>query len=389
MAGPALFAQGTQADYDRALGLRKKYEALVGNAAEAPRWIGRTHKLYYRRAVKGGHDFILVDADTKAKGPAFDHAAIAASLSSAAGKTYGALDLPFNAFDFVDNDRAIQFIADGTTWRCDIATSACRKATPAEAAQGGGGRGGRGGGGGQGNAAFAGRGRGEAPPTTRPSPDGTKEALIWNYNVQVRDIDTGKNEIVLSTDGSEGDRLRAQLDRLVARLEEDRRLPRPARLPPRWCTTSSRRRPISCSRSTRCSVYAKPGDAARRCEQPVIFDLAGKQPDRDRQRALSQSLRPVALPVAQGQPRLHLRIQPARSPGLSASSKSDAATGKARAVIAEEPKTFFDYRTANGNARRLGQAVPLRRRRRQGNRSGCRSATAGIISTSTTARPAA
>jgi len=28
-----LFAQGTQADYDRALGLRKKYEALVGNAA--------------------------------------------------------------------------------------------------------------------------------------------------------------------------------------------------------------------------------------------------------------------------------------------------------------------------------------------------------------------
>jgi hypothetical protein len=114
MAGPALFAQGTQADYDRALGLRKKYEALVGNAAEAPRWIGRTHKLYYRRAVKGGHDFVLVDADTKAKGPAFDHAAIGASLSGAAGKTYGALDLPFNAFDFVDNDRAIQFVADGT-----------------------------------------------------------------------------------------------------------------------------------------------------------------------------------------------------------------------------------------------------------------------------------
>src|SRR3954469_5624584 len=84
----SLEAQGTQADYDRALGLRKKYEAMVGNAAEAPRWIGRTHNLYYRRAVKGGHDFILVDADTSAKGPAFDHAAIAASLSSAGGKTY-------------------------------------------------------------------------------------------------------------------------------------------------------------------------------------------------------------------------------------------------------------------------------------------------------------
>ena len=101
-------AQGTQADYDRALGLRKKYEALVGNAAEAPRWIGRTHRLYYRRSVKRGHDFILVDADTKVKRPAFDHARLAASLSATTGKTYGALDLPFNVFDFVDNERAIQ-----------------------------------------------------------------------------------------------------------------------------------------------------------------------------------------------------------------------------------------------------------------------------------------
>ena len=120
-------AQGTQADYDRALGLRKKYEALVGSVAETPRWVGRTHKLYYRRTVKGGHDFILVDADTKAKGPAFDHAAIARSLSTATGKTYTALDLPFNAFDFVDGDRAIQFVAESDTWRCDIAASTCRK----------------------------------------------------------------------------------------------------------------------------------------------------------------------------------------------------------------------------------------------------------------------
>src|SRR6266542_3222934 len=82
-------AQGTQADYDRALGLRKKYEALVGNAAETPRWIGRTHKFYYRRTVKGGHDFILADAGARTKGPAFDHAKIAASLGAAAGKTYG------------------------------------------------------------------------------------------------------------------------------------------------------------------------------------------------------------------------------------------------------------------------------------------------------------
>src|SRR3954470_21852086 len=86
-----VLAQGTQADYDRALGLRKKYEALVGSAAEAPRWIGRTHKAYYRRMVKGGHDFVLADADAKTKGPAFDHAAVARSLTTAIGKPYTAL----------------------------------------------------------------------------------------------------------------------------------------------------------------------------------------------------------------------------------------------------------------------------------------------------------
>src|SRR5262249_22875829 len=161
-------------------------------------WVGRTHRLYYRRTIKGGHDFILADADAKTKQPAFDHAKIAASLSTEAGKPYGALTLPFNAFDFVDNDRAIQFVAENATWRCTIAESLCHKATPAEAQQTGG-RGGRGGGG---------RGAGAGTPGTsqvRVWPDGTREAAVWNYNIVVREAGTGKNEVVLSTDGSEGD----------------------------------------------------------------------------------------------------------------------------------------------------------------------------------------
>ena len=78
VSGAPVFAQGTQADYERALGLRRQYEARVGNVPEPPRWIGGTHKAYYRRAVRGGHDFILVDADARTRGPAFDHAAVAA-----------------------------------------------------------------------------------------------------------------------------------------------------------------------------------------------------------------------------------------------------------------------------------------------------------------------
>ena len=342
-AGPVVIAQGTQADYDRALGLRKKYEALVGNAAEAPRWIGRTHKLYYRRFVKGGHDFILVDADSKAKAPAFDHAAIATSLSSAAGKTYTALELPFNAFDFVDNERSIQFIADGSNWRCEIATSSCRKATPAEAAEGGG-RGGRGGG--QGNAALAGRGRGDAAPTTRPSPDGTKEALIWNYNLQVRDANTGKNEVVLSNDGSEGDPY--ELNSIVWSPDSNKiavNRVRPGYRREVHYVESSPADQLQPKHSV--NVYAKPGDLLA-LPQPVIFDVATRH-----QVAIDNALFPNPYDLSRFQWRKDSSAVTfeynQRGHQVFRVIEADAATGKARAVISEEPKTFFNYRTANGS----------------------------------------
>ena len=337
-------AQGTQADYDRALGLRKQYEALVGNAAETPRWIGRTHKVYYRRTVKGGHDFILADADAKTKGPAFDHAKIAASLSTAAGKTYGPLDLPFNAFEFVDNDRAIQFVAESATWRCDLAASGCRKATPAEAQQGGGGRGGRGGG------AGAAGGRGGAPadgtPAVRTSPDGTKEALIWNYNLTVRDAATKKNEVALSTDGSEGN---AYEFGSIAWSPDSKKIAanrvRPGYRREVHYVESSPADQLQPKHTI--NVYAKPGDALA-LPQPVIFDVASRT-----QLAVDNTLFPNPYDLSRFQWRKDSRAVTfeynQRGHQVFRVIEADAATGKARAVISEEAKTFFNYRTANGN----------------------------------------
>jgi dipeptidyl aminopeptidase/acylaminoacyl peptidase len=336
-------AQGTQADYDRALGLRKRYEALVGNAAEAPRWVGRTHKVYYRRTVKGGHDFILVDADTKAKGPAFDHGRIAASLSAAAGKTYGALDLPFNAFDVVDNDRAIQFVADSATWRCDIATSTCRKATPQEAQQGGGG--GRGGGG-QGAGGVGGRG-GAADATTpvRASPDGQKEARIWNYNITVRDAATKKNETVLSTDGSEGN---AYEFGSICWSPDSKKIAanrvRPGYRREVHYVESSPADQLQPKHSV--NVYAKPGDALA-LPQPVILDVASKK-----QLAIDNALFPNPYDLSRFQWRKDSSAVTfeynQRGHQVYRVIEADATTGRTRAVIDEEPKTFFDYRQANG-----------------------------------------
>jgi dipeptidyl aminopeptidase/acylaminoacyl peptidase len=340
------FAQGTQADYERALGLRKQFESAVTNVAEPPRWIARTHKAYYRRTVKGGHDFVLVDADAKTKGPAFDHAGVAASLSKAiGGKTYTALELPFNSFDFVDGERAIQFVAESATWRCAVADSACRKATPAEAQQGGG-RGGRGGGAGAAGAGGRGGGAGDANPQVRVSPDGKSEALIWNYNVVVRDAATKKNEIVLSTDGSEGN---AYEFGSIVWSPDSKKLAanrvRPGYRREVHYIESSPADQIQPKHTV--NVYAKPGDALA-LPQPVILDVASKS---------ALTLDNALFPNPYGLGRFEWRKDSRavtfeynqRGHQIYRVLEADAATGRVRAVISEEPKTFFNYRTANGN----------------------------------------
>ena len=60
-AGLAL-AQGTLADYQRGQGLQTKAQGLVVNVPGTPNWIGDSDRLWYSRAVKGGTEFVIVDA---------------------------------------------------------------------------------------------------------------------------------------------------------------------------------------------------------------------------------------------------------------------------------------------------------------------------------------
>src|SRR6266849_5585289 len=76
-------AQGTGADYTRALLLRNKFQALAINIPERANWIDQTSRFWYRKSVKDGNQFVLVDAETLERKPAFDHERLAASLSAA------------------------------------------------------------------------------------------------------------------------------------------------------------------------------------------------------------------------------------------------------------------------------------------------------------------
>src|SRR5688572_17554609 len=81
LAAHGAYAQGTKADYERAQGLRERYQYLATGVADAPVWIGKTTRFYYRVTIKGGHEFVMVDATTQQKQPAFDHARLAAALT--------------------------------------------------------------------------------------------------------------------------------------------------------------------------------------------------------------------------------------------------------------------------------------------------------------------
>jgi dipeptidyl aminopeptidase/acylaminoacyl peptidase len=318
-----LSGQGRLADYERANGLREKFQSLALNVPGRVSWIEKTHRFWYRKTVKDGFEFELVDAEALTKKPAFDHERLAAALNAAAGQKYTAAKLPFMMIRFTDGEKAIEFEAADFRWKCDLATYAVTKLGPAE------------------------RRRpwpmDERPESKEPkaSPDGKREAFIKNFNVWVRSKDKDKkDETALSWDGSEGNayspssiswapdskrlaayRVRAGYKRLVQYVEsspEDQ-------LQPKAFTIT----------------YAKPGDTLD-VQQPAVFDVEAKTKV-DVANALFQN--PYELSdISWWKDGRGLTFEyNQRGHQVYRVVEVDPATGNTRTVISEEPRTFFCY----------------------------------------------
>ncbi len=185
-------AQVTRADYERATGLSDKYEYLTVNVPDPATWVADTGRFYYRKSVKGGHEFVLMEAETRQRSPAFDHQRLADALAKETGEKYTAIRLPFSEFTFADGQKKIEFSAERVRWQCDLSNYSCKQVGPP--------------------AGFAGR-RGLGGPVRdseaavnddpKRSPDGKWEALVKNFNLAVRSVGA-KQVTLLSSDGSEG-----------------------------------------------------------------------------------------------------------------------------------------------------------------------------------------
>ena len=149
-SSPALHSQGTLADYQRAHDLRVKSRDLVVNTPGPVTWINNSDHFWYPKSVKGGTEFVLVDADAGTKKAAFDQDKLAAAISTATGHPYTALKLPFAPMQgrpgagrptpgvppttapltFLDGETSIQFGTGGSLYKCNLSDYTCAKTGP-------------------------------------------------------------------------------------------------------------------------------------------------------------------------------------------------------------------------------------------------------------------
>jgi dipeptidyl-peptidase 4 len=107
-----------------------KVGKLVFDTAVTPRWMQTGDRFWYTYQTRDGRRFHMVDPLKKAKAPLFDHAKMAAALTSITRQPYDAQHLPFSNIKFAKNDSVFEFDvqvprdADIVTTKKKITTSA-------------------------------------------------------------------------------------------------------------------------------------------------------------------------------------------------------------------------------------------------------------------------
>ena len=319
-----LGAQGTLADYQRADSISARLNPMFIGMPTAPEWLGATSRFWYRTTVVGGSRWTLVDATTLTKSPLFDHAKLAAAISSVTATSYGALTLPFTAptanLRVTADLSSITFNRDTSAYRCDLATYSCAR-----------------------SGAGSSGGRGGAPPARTTdasapvrSPDGKSEALVLNHNIAVRSVGTTAHTM-LSYDGMEGDAYTATSVRWSPdskKLVAFRVRPGYRRMIP--YIESSPTDQLQPKLTTR--LYEKPGDPRDR-QLPALFSVDTKQQFR-----LDPTLLPHAYDLRRPQWRADSRAftfeYNERGHQLYQVFEVNATTGAARVLVEEREATF-------------------------------------------------
>ncbi len=322
-------AEGIRDDYARADALRERAQGKVFRDHVTPHWFANIDRFWYRVDGPGkAREFILVDAVRGTRGPAFDHARLAASLSKAAEKPFPADHLPFD-FIQVEDDGKIRFEAAGSGWSYDPPTDEIARAEsperPAEEPANPRGR----------NGNFRPR-----PGTASKnfSPDGKWLVIVKDHRLYLHDRKT-LEDFILGEAGSEDDAYELPVfwsddsKKVVAMRTlkgDDRKV---------YLIESSPKDQLQPQLSH--YNYLKPGDRVP-ISKPHLFDVEARKPIEvsdalfinpwsiDEVRWSSDSKRFTFLYNQRGHQTLRVVAV-------------DASTGEAKTLIEEKSPTFVDY----------------------------------------------
>lgn len=331
-------AQVTLADYDCALNLQEKYKGLVLHLADEAQWIGGTDRFAYRVTVKGGQQFVVVDAETQTRQATFDHARLAETLTKALGEPMKPDALLLKRFKLFDGGATLEFVHEGNYWRCDLKAYTCAEQPHRDVADDDGGYDST-----------------PAPDNYEThgvmSPDGKWVAFVENYNVtlrpaHVKEDDARRQTRILSEDGSEGNYY--AVSTLV--WSPDSRHLAVYRIRPGYrreihyieSSPSDQLQPKYSS-----MVYPKAGDVLS-LYQPVLFDV-----NEGREVAIDNTLFPnpyEMLPIAWWKDSRGFTFEyNQRGHQIYRVIEVNANDGKARTLIEEKSTTFVNYEPLTRN----------------------------------------
>ncbi len=165
----------TDKDYQRAEGFMSyNLDKYYDDVTVRPNWVDNT-RFWYMSNAKSGTKFMLFDAVKKSNVQAFNHDLLAKALTVSTGKSYTSATLPFRSITVSADGNQIGFVAEGKNWQFNNKTNelvVTKEGGNAVAERGPGRRGGFG-------------------DNSVASPDGKKAVYIENWNLWVRDNETG------------------------------------------------------------------------------------------------------------------------------------------------------------------------------------------------------
>src|SRR5437899_5994019 len=123
-------AQGRREDYARAQKfLNEEIKKLAYDGQIDAHWLHGTSQFWYLKDALDSKEFLIVDAASGSKNPAFDHQRLAAGLSSVAGRRYEAKALPFSYVQFGASAKTVAFAVEQNTFKCDLSSYQCDRTT--------------------------------------------------------------------------------------------------------------------------------------------------------------------------------------------------------------------------------------------------------------------